>query len=309
MNFKPMLSPSNDPMKDPSFFAGLRYPLLCSPKLDGIRCIVKGGQCLSRTLLPLPSKQIQALFKDCINLDGEIIIGNETDADVYNRTQSHVMSVNKIADVADIKFRVFDTTDLLLCDDRFDIRLDVVKKLIYSTRGTEWPSYKNVSFIQHTLCHSEEQLLAYEAAMLEQGYEGIMMRDPAGRYKHGRGTFKEGLIYKLKRFQDDEATVIGFQQQMKNNNVEETDALGYSKRSTAKEGLIPVQTLGKFVVKYGDLELEIAPGILTAANRKEIWDNADKYVGKILKFRHFAYGVKDKPRFPRFVGWRTKEDM
>ena len=87
-----------------------------------------------------------------------------------------------------------------------------------------------------------------------------MMRDPVGRYKLGRGTFKEGLIYKLKRFADDEAVIIGFKEQMTNNNILEKDELGYAKRSIFKENMIPAGTLGNFIVDWRELELDIAPG-------------------------------------------------
>ena len=54
-----------------------------------------------------------------------------------------------------------------------------------------------------------------------------MMRNPIAPYKQGRGTFREGIIYKLKRFEDSEAVIIGFVEQMTNQNVLEKDELGY----------------------------------------------------------------------------------
>jgi hypothetical protein len=37
-----------------------------------------------------------------------------------------------------------------------------------------------------------------------------MLRDPVGRYKMGRGTFREGLIYKLKRFRQIDTILFSF---------------------------------------------------------------------------------------------------
>jgi DNA ligase-1 len=136
-----------------------------------------------------------------------------------------------------------------------------------------------------------------------------MLRDPKGRYKHGRATVNEGLIYKLKRFQDAEAVVTGLEEAQRNENVLETDAQGYAKRSTAKAGLIGSDTLGRLIVDYDGQELKLSPGALKHDERQRIWDNPNEYLGKIAKFRFFAHGVKDKPRFPRFVGWRSKTDM
>ena len=135
------------------------------------------------------------------------------------------------------------------------------------------------------------------------------MRNPIAPYKQGRGTFREGIIYKLKRFEDSEAVIIGFVEQMTNQNVLEKDELGYAKRSYAKDGLVPANTLGRFIVLWNGIELDIAPGNFNHAQRQEIWNNQDKFINKLLKFRYFNHGIKDKPRFPRAVGFRDEMDI
>jgi len=62
----------------------LRFPLLASPKLDGIRAIVRNGQVLGRSLKPLPNKLIQRMLgrEDLEGLDGELIVGNPQDSGV-----------------------------------------------------------------------------------------------------------------------------------------------------------------------------------------------------------------------------------
>jgi len=299
-----MLAPGEDPLKNPNFFNEIRFPLLCSPKLDGIRCIIKDGCAMSRSFKPIPSMQVQSRYSEYADLDGELIVGNETDFDVYNRTQSFVMSDNKPH--IDLKYRVFDFTHHEMEDATFTSRLKFAKEMIEIYNKDFGKN--SVSIVEHTLCDNIDDLLKFETKMLSQGYEGIMMRDPLGRYKHGRGTFKEGLIYKLKRFQDDEAIVTGFVEQMLNQNEEKRDALGYTERSTSKAGLVPADTLGKFLVDYNGIELEVSCGILTHPERYHVWIHQDLFKGQILKFRHFTHGVKDLPRFPRFVGWRNKID-
>ena len=42
--FKPMLAPGEDPLSYPDYFDKLQYPLLGSPKFDGIRCIIKSNK-------------------------------------------------------------------------------------------------------------------------------------------------------------------------------------------------------------------------------------------------------------------------
>lgn len=298
--FKPMLAPGEDPKSFPDYFKKLQYPLLCSPKYDGIRCIIKGGNAISRSGKILPSLQVQEEFKHLKDLDGELIAGNATDFDVYNRTQSHVMSEDK---PGDLTYFVFDYThpDFLL--KPFYERLEQVETIL-NIHGND-----KLKIVPHTYVDNYEELIAFETECLTQGFEGIMMRNPVGHYKLGRGTFREGLIYKLKRFEDSEGEIIDFVEQMDNHNIKEKDELGYSKRSQAKDGLVPADTLGRFIIKWNDMELDIAPGNFNHTERKEIWNQRDQYKGKILKFRYFNHGIKDKPRFPRAVGFRDPIDL
>ena len=50
-----------------------------------------------------------------------------------------------------------------------------------------------------------------------------MLRDPSSLYKQGRHTLKSQALMKLKKFYDDEAKVIGFEEKMHNNNEQEKD--------------------------------------------------------------------------------------
>ncbi len=86
--FEPMLSGTVDDV------TSLRYPLLASPKLDGIRATVQGGVVLSRNLKPIRNAHTQALFgrKEYEGLDGELIVGPPHAPDCFLRTSSGVMS-------------------------------------------------------------------------------------------------------------------------------------------------------------------------------------------------------------------------
>lgn len=304
--FRPMLAPNNDPMKDPNFFKSLRYPLLCSPKLDGIRCVIRDSTCLSRTLIPLPSIHVQRMFNEVNYCDGELIQGCSTDFDVYNRTQSYVMSEDKYTD--DMHYYVFDTAAEHWADFPFEDRLEIARELV-AVSGID-----NMHFVEHTLCENEDELLAYEELNLELGYEGIMMRDPLGIYKGGhgganRGTFKEGLIYKLKRFTDAEGIVIGFIEGTRNTNEDIRSNTGTAKRSTSQAGLVLAGTLGKFVVDYNGQTLMVGCGNFNHKERQFVWEHSHQFLGKYLKFRFFGHGQKNMPRMPRAIGFRDEMDM
>ena len=325
MNFRPMLAPIDDPLRNVDYFKGLKYPLLVSPKLDGIRGVTRSvpkieiddmfGEydtgsyedvVLSRELKPLPSKQVQAAFKSFTGLDGEFIVGDETSYGVYNRTQSHVMSVDKPH--SDLRYRVFDTCDDDLADLPFEDRLEHARGLIIAYKNA-MPTDVSLTLVEHMMCRNYDELTAEEEKQLDLGYEGVIMRNPLGRYKWNRGTFKEGLIYKLKRFQDDEGLIVDLEEGMKNENAQTRNEKGYATRSESAEGMLPADTLGKFVVEWKGKILKVAPGNFSHAERKAIWNRKEEFIGLWLKFRFFDYGIKDLPRFPRAIGFRSKIDM
>jgi DNA ligase-1 len=299
--FRPLLSPNESPLSYPRYFKELQYPLLCSPKYDGIRATPRGGIALSRSGLPLRSYQFQDAFNLAEYLDGEFIVGNPTDFNVYNRTDSHVMSFDKPAD--DIRFYVFDCTMDDLQDDPFYKRLEFAETLI---KAYDIPF---IYPVEHVEVDNESDLLALEARYLEEGFEGMMMRNPVGRYKRGRCTFLEGIIYKLKRFEDTEGLILDFEPALANSNTKEIDVQGYAKRSKAMAGRAPIDMLGKFIVDYQGVPTKVMPGNFNHKEREEIWKNPEKYRNRYLKFRHFPYGKKDAPRVARAIGFRDKIDM
>ena len=146
---------------------------------------------------------------------------------------------------------------------------------------------------------------------LEQDYEGTMVRDPSGRYKCGRSTTRESILLKIKAFTDTEAEVIGFEELMHNTNEATTNALGRTERSTHKANLQSSGTLGAFVVRSlenPDITYSVGTG-LNQEQRQTYWEQQDQLLGKLIKVKYFEQGIKDRPRFPVFLGFRDPDDI
>jgi DNA ligase-1 len=155
--------------------------------------------------------------------------------------------------------------------------------------------------------------LAFEQTVLEAGFEGLILRSIDGPYKQGRSTEKQGWLLKLKRFVDAEAEVIDFYEEMENTNEAKKNLLGRTERSTKKEGMVGKGRLGGFVViglngTFEGIIFECGSG-LTAAQRESYWDGRMSLANRIIKYKYFPIGVKDKPRLPIFLGFRDKRDM
>lgn len=287
MKIKPMLAASNPAVE---VLAKLRYPVYASPKLDGVRGFNYEGVIYSRNLKPLANTLLQEAFGTSryLGLDGEFIAGEPTHPKVFSNTASVVGSGSKPID--SVKFWVFDNID---CNPATP----------YWKRLQGLQEDERMQLVPLVLIGNETELLAYEEQQLELGYEGLILRDPEGRYKYGRSTLNEGILLKLKRFEDDEAVVIGFEEKMHNANEKTLVRNGKAARSSHKAGLVPLGTLGAVIVRWGDVVFNIGSGF-DHVEAQEIWDNQDKYMGRTLTFKYFNYGIKDAPRHPVFKGWR-----
>lgn len=276
----------------------LRFPVVVSPKFDGVRAIVKGGVVLSRTLKPIPNKFVQTCFAKYEHMDGELIVGLSNAPDVYRKTVSGVMSVEGEPDVT---FCVFDYTANLATP--FHARFSVLRSLVTVAQN---PRLERVA---HHVILTPEELIRVEEDFTKLGYEGLMIRDPSGIYKCGRSTVNEGILLKLKRFTDAEAEVIGFEELMHNHNEAEQNELGNTKRSSHKENLVGGDTLGALLVRNctDGVEFKIGTGF-TAAQRQELWQDRRALVGKLATYKSFPVGVKDAPRHPVFKGFRDRVD-
>lgn len=283
--FKVMLAVDYDPAK-------LQFPVLASPKLDGIRAYVKDGVVLSRQNKPIPNKSVQALFSKHEHFDGELIVGDPTDEMCYRNTMSGVMSEDGEPDV---RFFVFDHLA--------DLSAPYVKRQakIIKPVGRREP-------LSQVPLHSMEELRTFEANCLEQGYEGVILRSADGWYKQGRSTVNEGLLLKVKTFLDAECTVIGFEERMANLNVATISETGHTKRSSHKANKVGRGDLGALLVDWNGIQFSIGTGF-TDAEREQIWDNREKHHGQLVKFRYFPVGGYEAPRHPVFQGFRSQIDL
>jgi DNA ligase-1 len=287
--FKPMLADDAD-------LSRLRYPVLASPKLDGVRATFQNGTLLTRSLKPLANKFIDSVFTCAFPLDGELIVGDPRSKSVFRDTMKVVSA--HTADITELQFYVFDLVSELTFADRLRMSILAVE------------GHKTFVHVPHALVNNETELLRMEETIVSQGYEGLMLRDPLGKYKFGRSTVSEGILLKLKRRQRSEAEVIGFEEQMHNGNEAKLDNLGYTERSSHQANKIPMGTLGALQVRdlVSGVDFNIGTGF-TFADRNEIWSNKEKYLGQVASYEFFPVGVKDRPRHPTFVGWRAREDM
>jgi DNA ligase-1 len=271
----------------------LVYPLLATPKMDGIRCLMINGKAVSRKFKLIPNKHIRATLEMTCNsmqLDGEIMIEGRSFNDLSG-------DVRREDGRPDFYYAVFDFVTTL--SEPYEQRMRNLAKLVLPACCRK---------ILPQLIGTVEALQDYEQEQIALGYEGVMVRSPNSPYKCGRSTENEGYLLKIKRFCDDEAVIVGYEEEMENRNAATRDAFGRTERSSHKHNLVGKGTLGKLTCKIGEIEFGIGTGF-DAATRIKLWKERHQLIGKTVTFKHQPSGADEKPRFPVFLHFRDNYDM
>jgi DNA ligase 1 len=294
IKYKPMLAATCDDIH------ALKYPVLVTPKIDGIRCIISpDGRAMTRSLKLIPNNYIRKCLEGLPpGLDGELVVG-----DTFQSSTSAIMSHEGMPVFQYIVFdaAIFHTDKgSILYADRVQY-LEHLPLPVYCHKLIPQPIY------------NATDLADYEEDCLGKGYEGVIIRAPFSPYKYGRSTVKEGYMLKLKRFSDAEAIITGFDELMHNGNAPTTNALGNTERSSCQEGQCPSSMLGALQVKgignaFDGVSFNVGSGF-TEIQRRQIWEKRDSLYGKLIKYKYQPFGVKDAPRSPIFLGFRTTYDL
>lgn len=291
----------------------LRFPLLASIKEDGVRCSLRDGKALTKSLHLVPNLHVQRLLREAwegaelrgASVDGELVIPGLD----YNSIQSQIMS--RGGEPA-FEFRLFDRVpqegSKVDWSMGFNDRLGWLRREVcFHPEGEGF-----LREIQQRWIHNMEELLAFEQEAVDAGREGLMLRSPDGIYKCGDATEREQYVIKMKRFYDSEARIVGWKERMRNTNEAKVNALGHKERSSAKEGLVPAGDLGSWIVEETIngvvVQFDVGSG-LTARQRVDYWAIKEQKIGDLVKYKFqelTKYGV---PRLPIFLGDRDKRDM
>lgn len=272
--FEPMLAHSmGDKLKH------VVFPGFVQPKLDGIRLCWDGELGWSRTGKPI-GFSIPSIIKELKCSCG----GLRVDGELYNKQVNFddiISSVRRTVNIKEdtrIQYHIFDMVSDLDFESRYSYLTNwyqvAVKKGMNQKRIVLVPCYE---------VNSMEEIERYLKQFETEGYEGIIYRNARGFYEHKRSRY----LLKLKSFKDCEAVVYDF-----------------------------IEGKGKYTGMLGALcvELPYKDGMVTCrvsgmndAFRSEIWNDKEKYRGRLLTVKFQERTRNGVPRFPAFVSWRDYE--
>jgi len=298
-SFSPMLAPN-----ETVDLTTLKYPLLASYKLDGCRCIFKDGQMYSRALKQFPNIKLRNSFgslsrlskTEDIILDGELLAKSLT----FNELSGLTRQLDKELP-ADLYFYCFD---------------EVLNKdftMSFQTRT----SFLEVACINHSRFQRVKQVWVYSVEEINElyknalawGCDGLILRNINGRYKFGRGTIKEGLIFKMKPFVTFDSKIIDVIQstEVREGAEKKINELGRSVTSKKKEDRVLIDKAADFVVLYKGKELKVTIA-MTDEEKQAVWKHRKSYIGKWIEYKGMLVGSKDLPRHPVFLRFREDKD-
>lgn len=289
--FKPMKPPTGTLDLDI-----LLYPLYGSIKYDGFRTAKHNGKTVLNSLRELDNLHTRAMIENCPELedhDGELVMLPLNDNACFNRCQG---AFKRASGEPDFRFVVFDRA---------------VEGVSFEDRWVNWtkPVYPDWVIVDTpVLIHNRAQLDVFIEKILSDGHEGVILRQPDALYKFGRGGFKTQQLLRVKPMETAEGKIIGFECEYENTNEATVNALGRTKRSSAKEGLIPKDTLGKMIVhteRWGICKISGFSDDFA----DEVWRNQAKYLGELATFNFQEIGSIDQPRLAKFKGIRSRADM
>lgn len=288
------------------------FPVVVQPKIDGVRGLNTTGRITGRSLKEFANVYISWFFSHDLlkGFDGEFAAGPENHPELCRMTTS---ALNTYEGKPFLLWWVFDYIPPTLIDAPYSIRLDALEqkvKELQSINNTDWAGL-HLRVIPSKVVHNMEELLAFDAEMLEQGFEGTIIRALNGKHKQGRSTVREGGLLRIKRFTDAEAIVVSITEGNRNDNEAQTNELGHTFRTSHQENKFPNGMVGNLICKditTGDT-ITVSAGKLSHDERLHYFQNQNEIIGKTIKYQHFVHGKKDKPRFPTFQCFRMQEDM
>ena len=265
------------------------FPCYVQRKYDGIRCIshIENNNMVLESRKGIAFSNFNTISQKLVQLlssyptyylDGELYtdllpfeqINGATRISQEKATATDLENINKI------KYHIYD----VYCPEN--------PEMTYKDRMVILNDLKNVLNITDVVCivhtdyaESMEDVKRWHDLYVQEGFEGIMLRDPIGTYEIDK---RSKYLQKYKEFMEEEFIIVGFH-----------DGEGLDK------GLIIWECQTENGMKFS------AKPRGTHEHRREMFEKATQYIGKKLTVIFQEYSTDGVPRFP--VGKDIRDDI
>jgi DNA ligase-1 len=268
-----------------------------SEKLDGVRALWDGTKFVTRLGNVYNAPKWFVLDFPVERLDGELWMGRGRFSELVGAVKRHEPID---AQWEQIRYLVFDVPSVP--NAPFEQRVEIYESIAAKS--------KYIEAVPQVLCESDEQLLTYMDSVIAGGGEGLMAREPRSLYVGKRSA----TLLKIKRMQDDEATIYGYQAGEGKHTGRmgallcrfpdsDTCKCGHNITRHEHDGTLNPECFD-CTCKYPDLrgaEFKIGTGFSDAQRENP------PAIGTLVTVRYQELSKDGVPRFPAFVGARDYE--
>ena len=257
----------------------IKFPCFVQPKLDGVRCVVVGNKLYSRNgnrfpVLPHIENELKICNKNNLILDGELFTDDINFEKIVGLVKKYKKSEEDEKNSLKIYLNVFDYIDKKL---PFSQRLMNLNKFFETNKNMKY-----IKQVKTEECQQEKNIEEFLEKYTKEKYEGLIIRNKSGLYEENTRSIH---LQKLKKFIDEEFEIIGYTTP---NQGKEVGCVIWICKT--KEGK-------KFNVRPSGNYQE----------RKKLYREAKKYIGKMLTVRFQELTNGHVPRFPVGVTIRDYE--
>jgi len=189
----------------------ISFPTFVQRKYDGIRCnaFLKESSVVFHTRSGTEIKHFDFLknaLLPILQLHPEIVLDGElyTPEFTFEKLNGLVRTVNKIsAETEKIHFFIYDLYNSKSSELSFENRLRILNQII----SLENSSHSSIHPVETLVVYNSEELKEKHGQFVKEGFEGIMIRPPAGKYEINK---RSSFLWKYKEFMDEEFKIVGF---------------------------------------------------------------------------------------------------
>lgn len=292
----PMLAQSFAPDSKTAKKNTIVFPCYVQPKLDGLRCVIYCDPITgeirrqSRTgtyfdtmthiadsLAPLFAKYPTAV------LDGELYTTEMPFEELAGCIKRKLLDDADHQKLREIEYHIYDVIDetpTATYEERYNSIKRMFTSLAASSASSPHALPPYIRLVHTVEAKTPADFKSNFAKFIEEGYEGIMLRNKEGKY---RCNYRSHDLQKYKEFMEDEFKIVGFTQ-------------GDGRDKGTVIWICHTKEWKEFSVRPRG----------TIAARTFLYNNGDKYIGKMLTVIYQELTEEGKPRFP--VGKDVREN-
>jgi hypothetical protein len=261
------------------------FPAYIQKKYDGIRCIAymkdnevilesrKGLKFQNFKLLKEELKELFSKLPPNFYLDGELYTDKLDFETISGLIRQHEKkcSIEDLKLIDMIEFHIYDFVNLnelnIIYQDRYEILNNILSK-----------DGNRCKIVETLLINELKDVKKYHDEYVQNGYEGIIVRDKSGIYEINK---RSKYLQKFKEFMDEEFKIIGFHE-----GTGDEKGLVIWDCITKDEKTFAVRPKGTF------------------ESRNKLFLEANLHIGKLLTVIFQEYSNDGIPRFPIGKGIR-----